>query len=136
MFQKFLGGHGPNFSPSGRWRVTRISGGETLKISKWVSHHEFSRSRDFQNYLQFLNQISKNQDSMIWRFWSTTKLEVEGSQPVRTKISKFVFFMCFLWLIELWTSDKIKFGRVELILSAFEGPPSVGDQGRWRVTRG
>jgi hypothetical protein len=32
---------------------------------------------------------------VIWRFWSTTKLEVEGSQLVETEISKWVFSHAF-----------------------------------------
>ena len=39
--------------------------------------------------------MSRNQDIVIWRFWSTTKLEVEGSQPVERKISKWVFSHTF-----------------------------------------
>ena len=91
MFRKFLRGHGLDFSHRGRWGVTRISRGETLKNSKWVSHHELSRSRYFQNHLQFWNRMRRNQDNVIWRFWLITKLEVEGLQPVEPKISKWVF---------------------------------------------
>ena len=101
MSQKFLRGHRPKISPRGSWRVTRISRGETLKISKWVSHHVFSQSRYLRNYLHFSNRMSKNQVIMIWRFWSTAKLEVEGSQPVGPKILKWVFHHVFSQLRNL-----------------------------------
>ena len=74
--------------------------------------------------------MSRNQDIVILTFWSTTKLEVEGSQPVRPKISKWVFLMSSLWLIELRTSNGLECESVELILSTFEDLPSVSDQGR------
>ena len=44
MFRKFLRGFGLMVPPWGRWRVTRISRGEKLKILKWVFDHVFSRS--------------------------------------------------------------------------------------------
>ena len=95
MSQKSLRGHGPEISLRGSWRVIRIYGGETLKISKWVSDHGLYWLRSFQNHLHFPNQMSRNQNIVIWRFWSTTKLEVEGSQPVEPKISKWVFAHVF-----------------------------------------
>ena len=95
MFRKFLRGHGSDFSPRRRQRVTRNSGGITLKISKWVFYHEFFWSRAFQIYHHIWNQMSKKQDNVICSFWSITKLEVEKSQPVEPKISKWVFAHVF-----------------------------------------
>ena len=54
--------------------------------------------------------MSKNKDKVIRRFWSTTKLEVEGSQLVEPKISNGFFLMSSLWLVELISTDVIGFG--------------------------
>ena len=91
MFQKFLQGPGPEISPRGSWRVTRISGGETLKISKWV-FTMYSLDREISGTI-FSFQIR----------WAETKifgfedfgLEVERSQPVGPKIWKWVFSHLF-----------------------------------------
>ena len=62
--------------------------------------HEFSWSISFRIYLQFWNRMSKNQDNMICRFWSTTKLKVEVSQPVEPKNQNGFFLMCSLLELE------------------------------------
>ena len=95
MFRKFLWGPTLEISPRGSWRFTRISEGKMLKIWKWVSHHGFYLSIALWNYLQFPNRMSRNQNIVIWGFWSTSKLELEGSQLVKPKISKWVFSHVF-----------------------------------------
>ena len=95
MFRIFFQGHGPESSHQGRWRDTMDSGGVKIKISKWGFHHEFSWSRDFQIYLQIWDRMSRNQDNVICWYWSTTKLEVEESQLVEPKISKWIFSHVF-----------------------------------------
>ena len=99
MSQKFLRGHGLEISLRGSWRVTRISGGETLKISKWVSHHGFSRSIDFRHYLHFSNWMRRNQDIVIWRFWLIAKLELKGHNWSNQKSQNGFFLMSSLWFI-------------------------------------
>ena len=95
MFWKFLWGHGPDFSPWGRWRVTSNFGGITIKISKCFFHHELSWSIYFHIYIHIRNRMRRNQDNVICRFWATAKLEVEWSQSVGPKISKWVFSHAF-----------------------------------------
>ena len=133
--RKFLWGHRPEISPRGSWGVTRIYEGETLKISKWVSHHVFFWSRSFCHYLYFSNQMSRNQVIVIWIFWSTTKLGFWCHNWLIWKYHNGFFLMCSPWLIESKKSNKFKFRWVELILSTFKDPTFVSDQGRWRVTR-
>ena len=90
----------------GRWRVTRVSGGETLKKSKLVFHHVFSRSQSFQNYLQFSNQMSRNQDIQIWGYRAGS-WKVTVGWPENLKMG--FFTISSSCLIELIATDGTKF---------------------------
>ena len=87
-FEKFLRGLGPKITLKRRWRVTSISGGETLKISKWFSYHDLSQSQAFQNYLQFPNRMSRNQDIQFWRYRAGS-WKVTVSRPENLKMGLF-----------------------------------------------
>ena len=80
-FENFLWGPRLMVPSRGRWRVTRIFGGEKFKIWKWFFDHVFSRSQAFQNYLHFYNRMSRNQDIPFLRYWV-------GSWKVTVGLSK------------------------------------------------
>ena len=125
MFRNFLQGHNPRSSPRGRQGVTLIFEGEKLKISKWVFHHRFSWSRYFWIYIQPWNWLGKNWDIANWIFWSTSKLGFECHNWPNSKYRNGFFPMSFYWLLESRTSDRFKFGWVELILASFESSSSI-----------
>ena len=85
----------------------------------------------------FSFQIGWAKTKLLWfeDFGRQPKWKLKGHNRSYQKSKNGFFLMSSLWIIELIETDGIGFGWVNLILSTFEDPPSVSDQGRWRVTR-
>ena len=68
---------------------------EELQGFPKVKHSKSQNGFLTMDSLQFSNRMRRNQDIVIRRFWSIVKLEVEASQLVEPKISKWVFSHVF-----------------------------------------
>lgn len=135
MFWKFLWGHGPQFSPWGRRRVTMDFRGAKLKISQWVFHHKFAWSRSFWIYLRIWDWMGKNRDNAICGFWSTTKLGFGVAIGWTQNHQNGCFLMCSPWIIELKTYANLNLDDLNSFYQLSKPRHPLSSLRRWRVSR-